>query len=558
MQQSRRTGTGSSSSSSSTDHKSHRRSKSTRTGSLARSPSPKNVEAPRPSKPRASKHRSNSNSNKTSRRSHSLSSHSSDESFRGSQSLTKNEKILINNPYRQSSEPRPVHDPLFPFPKPSPKIPGTAPEDILRAPKTVFGDHVAKWVAKFFNLKNRPKVLKTPTFSPIRPNAPTIIALFYPDPESKMRRPVEAYLKRIQNLAKMREQTVIYVPPTIAAEVKAMRNDDHWCVISKYQTIWDIPTNTHQYDNFNITQVDLFKQLEGERPDWKLNATYNRGHQMAAYNAKAFVTYDAVIRNPYGSDRWIYMDAGLFTEDGPVDEQGVLWGDLFREKLDPTKFDRSIEISGNTGVVMGGYRVFADHGDNGRKDINHNWFSDRWRVWQSQHFAGGAYAGNSLGMLNFAVRYMQTVNDMDANGYYIGREEWIYPMLAVRYPNTIFSIPWVATLNVGKKQNFPMTSCYSTYGDSQSHQRLPAIEDPISTLLCHGYKPRKPNLDGTGPYKKFDERTIKTISWKERMAGKTGFFEGTGPWYTLKERRLAKDLKIKEKMEKDKKKMDGK
>ncbi|THV47237.1 hypothetical protein BGAL_0325g00020 [Botrytis galanthina] len=118
---------------------------------------------------------------------------------------------------------------------------------------------------------------------------------------------------------------------------------------------------------------------------------------------------------------------------------------------------------------------------------------------------------------------------MDANGYYIGREGWIYPMVTVQYSNTIFCRPWVATLDVRNRPNFPMYTCYSTYGDTRDLKRLLAIEDPISTLLCRGYKPRKPNLDGTGPYKELDEKTIKKISWKERMAGKLGSFEGTGP-----------------------------
>jgi hypothetical protein len=121
-------------------------------------------------------------------------------------------------------------------------------------------------------------------------------------------------------------------------------------------------------------------------------------------------------------------------------------------------------------------------------------------------FCRGGYAGNSLGMLNFAVRYIQTVNDMHAHGYYVGREEWIYPMLAVRYPNTIFRVPWVATLDFGKKQNFHMTTCYSTYGDTLGGEILPAIEDPLSTILCRGYKPRKPNEAGTGPYKTLSKK----------------------------------------------------
>jgi hypothetical protein len=47
-------------------------------------------------------------------------------------------------------------------------------------------------------------------------------------------------------------------------------------------------------------------------------------------------------------------------------------------------------------------------------------------------------------------------------------------------------------------------------------------------------------------------RKIKEISWEERMKGITGFFEGTGPWYTLKEKRRAKDLEIQKRKDKRK------
>lgn len=426
-------------------------------------------------------------------------------SSRGNDELTENEKILINNPYRQSSRPRPLHKPLFAFPKASPqKI-----EKLLSPPdpnKAVFAD-VAGWVEDFFSLeKGVVKIQKKPVIQPLKASAPTIISLFYPDPDNNMRRPIESYLKRIQYLADLGEQTIIYVPPELEEQVKSMRGDVHWAVITKYKTIWDIPSNKGQYKNFHKTQKKRFSELEGEQADWKLDHSYNRGHQMAAYNAKAFVCYDAVIRNSFGSKRWIFMDAGLFTENGPVDTKGVVWGDMMKEQLDPSKFDRSIKLSGDTGVVFGGYRLFGDHGNlpGGIKSINHEWFTDPRRMWKSQHFAAGGFAGNSLGMLNYAVRYMQTFKDMDANNYYVGREEWIIPMVAVRYPNTIFRVPWVPTTNVGKRQNFPMNTCYSTYGDSRNFKMLPAIDDPVSVIYCREYTPRKPDLDGTGPYKTLD------------------------------------------------------
>jgi hypothetical protein len=383
-----------STSSSNSDHKSHmsesKPPRSSRTETHSRSSSVSSTKSV--GRSRSSKHPSRqsesakpSKDNRTPRHSSSSHSSSSDESSKGKLELTKNEKVLINNEYRLSSKPRPLDDPLFPFPKDCKITDGPIPtsKEMLSVPKEVFSADIRKWVEKLFHLRNfkAPKVRKELGSTPIRDSALTIIVLVYPDPKKDMRRPKEVFLDRIKTLANMMEQMIIYVCPELKEQVKTIRpNDKRWHVISDYKTIWHIPTNKHPYSYFDERQVELFEELKGEQKDWKLNATYNSPHKMAAYNAKAFVTYDAIIRNPFGSDRSIYMNAGLFIEDG-VDQHDIVWGDIMKEKLDSEKFDRSIKISENTGVVMGGYRLLADHGDHGIKSINHKWFSHRERIW---------------------------------------------------------------------------------------------------------------------------------------------------------------------------------
>lgn len=61
-----------------------------------------------------------------------------------------------------------------------------------------------------------------------------------------------------------------------------------------------------------------------------------------------------------------------------------------------------------------------------------------------------------------AVRFMQTVNEIDANCFYTGREEYVIPHVAVRYPNTIFSISWTPASDSGEWAN-PIKAGYSNY-----------------------------------------------------------------------------------------------
>lgn len=100
-------------------------------------------------------------------------------------------------------------------------------------------------------------------------------------------------------------------------------------------------------------------------------------------------------------------------------------------------------------------------------------------------------------MLNYSVRFMQTVDDLDANGRYSGREEFVIAFLAARYPNTIFSIPFEQPVKKSKGMvtDYPFKSCYTTQGGPKT---VPLIVDPLSTMYCTGYIPRRPNLPASG------------------------------------------------------------
>jgi hypothetical protein len=388
----------------------------------------------------------------------------------------------------------PVDSPLFALPKTS----KFGPTSYLTPTPVPYDRRVAEWQANFFGTQDeKPLYRSHPLIKPIRKDTATLVAIFYPDdePESTTRRSVDVYLERIKRLAVLNEQVMIYVPPSISTTIRSLRDDKYWCVIDDFASIWDIPNNIHQKHNFTHIQPLIFANFSRKPgvPGWEPEDCYNHPHRSAVYNAKAFVTYDAVMRNPFGSERWMYVDAGVFGEYGPKNEDGEYWTTILSHELSTEKFDRSISLSRDSGIVIGEYMQSLAFGI---KDINHPAWTDPKKSWMCQHFIAGNWVGSSVGMLNYAVRFMQTVEDMDANGMYTAREEFVIPQVMIRYPNTIFSIPW-KEMEWGKWEH-PIKGAYSTYGGAKS---VPTIGDPIEGVICKGYKQQRGHLRGDGMYK---------------------------------------------------------
>lgn len=403
---------------------------------------------------------------------------------------TRREAVLLNH----ILDITPINSPLFALPKKA----DFGPTSYVAPTKVPYSRRVAEWQAELYGLQSEKLLYRTqPLIEPIRRDAPTLVAIFYPDnePESTTRRSVDIYLERIKRLAALKEQVVIYVPPSISTIIRGLRDDQHWYVIDDYESIWDMPNNIHQKHNFTNIQPQIFSAFH--RKDGVLGFEpencYNHPHRSAVYNAKAFVTYDAVMRNPFGSERWMYVDAGNFGEYGPRNAAGEYWTEILCHGLSTEKFDRSISLSRDSGVVIGEYMQSLAYGI---KDINHPAWTDPKKSWMCQHFIAGKWVGSSIGMLNYAVRFMQTVDDMDANNMYTAREEFVIPQVMIRYPNTIFSIPW-KEMEWGKWEH-PIKGAYSTYGGAES---VPTIGDPIEGVICKGYKQRRGHLRGDGVYK---------------------------------------------------------
>ncbi|KAK8062280.1 hypothetical protein PG997_014377 [Apiospora hydei] len=410
---------------------------------------------------------------------------------------TEREQVLINHKLSIT----PLSQPMFPFPKPA-KL---DPRSYMEPHREPGSKAIAEWNKQLFqgfdggskdHLVSGPlQFRKKPSVAPpIRPGAPTIITTFTHE-EDGQGRPFEEYLPRTRKLAETGEMVIFYTNKKMRKIIEDMRpNDPYWHVVTPWDSVWDIPNNRHQRHNFTEVQPELFKKFLNPGPVGR----YNVPRLSAAYNGKAYCIFDGVQRAPFGAEGpFMFYDAGWFAVG---DERSPGFADIEGANfIDDAKVARAVAFAGDTGVVVGEYELDLDRGGDGDGaqqqrdgppfDVNHRCFTDPDCSWKALHFLGSSYVGGALGMLNYAARFMQTVENMDANGRYVGREEFVMSDMAVRYPNTLFSVP--AGDTPGFHREWPIRDCHSARWGPDD---LGELVDPVQTLFCRFYQPRRPNL----------------------------------------------------------------
>jgi len=302
----------------------------------------------------------------------------------------------------------------------------------------------------------------------------TLISLFYPEegqPGVKMvRRPLTNYLRRISRLVSIGRPIIIYTTPEIGLLVRAMRADPYLIIVDQFASVQDIPSNLEHIENFLKVQPELFPrgQLTGE---W--NTDYNRPHNMMVYNAKAWITKDAVERNPFGSNQFMFTDAGIFEKEDPLRQSA--WGETIaiRNALSTVPED-SIVISQIHPL----------------KAQSHRCWKEPLRLGECHAFAGGAWFGKASGMIRFSEAMMREFELMNANKFYVGREEFIMSRVAVSNPGLVIGFQaWKYSVNP-----------WRVLGKALAHSKPLEVRDPLA-----------PHTDKSVFLKIFDPVSYKSI-----------------------------------------------
>jgi len=243
----------------------------------------------------------------------------------------------------------------------------------------------------------------------------TIISLFYPaedNPGNKIRKPLSLYLERMSRLLANNRPTIMYTTPGIANEIRAnIRKDDPYLIlIDDYQRVEDIPNVRDECDNFELIQAERFpKHL---KHPWTV--AYNNPHNMKTYTAKAWVIRDGIERNPFNSEIFLFSDAGLFCHDD--EPRQAAWGDTEKLKATLASIPRdSIAIS-QVGRL---------------KELDHACWTDKERILECHSFAANGFFGYKKGMVRFAEAMFREFELMNANEWYVGREEFIMSRMAL-------------------------------------------------------------------------------------------------------------------------------
>ncbi|CAJ2504211.1 Uu.00g116050.m01.CDS01 [Anthostomella pinea] len=367
----------------------------------------------------------------------------------------------------------------------------TSPTRYLKPHPKPFGKDVAKWQKAFFDAASDASSgedsdfdfdehLSEPELEPLHKGAPTAITHFYPKPvaaddkDGQLKQ--ENYMRSLKRLVDAGDQLVVYAPPEVASKIISWRSEaDGLLVISDYANIWDFPNNKYQQKNFEQVQPALFAKFDGYMPSslWRPQPWYNDPFLSAVYNAKAAVIWEAVLRNPFGSTQFAYVDAGLLGKPAPRDTRGREWGMVMDNGLlVKDKLAKGIDHIDDRGVLV------AQYADAPAGLMSPCW-SKPTRTWACKHFVASVMAGSAVRMLEMSVKLMKTVDDMDANGVYSGREEFVMSFVAARYPGTVFSIP---ETDIPKKYKLttwtPMKVAFTSDGDPT------ATIDPVKDLFC--------------------------------------------------------------------------
>ncbi|KAK7995477.1 hypothetical protein PG990_014250 [Apiospora arundinis] len=391
----------------------------------------------------------------------------------------------------------PIDQPVLPFAKPA-KLDARS----YMTPSRVAGSReIAEWNRDMFlgadggskdHLVSEPLQYRTgdaryPVAPPIRPGASTIITTFSAEngAEDGLTRALDLYIPRFKLLAATGEMVIFYTNSHLKELIESLRpNDPYWHVVCPWDSVWDIPNNRHQHDNFSHAQPDLFQQFMDSGPIPR----YNVDRLSAAFNAKAYCIFDGVQRAPFGAEGALcLLRLGL---DHPrrrqVRHDGLQGpgGRLHRRR--------------QSGALR---RLRGRHGRRGRRvrRLAGPGLAAVRRQRGVLPAAGEGVGGAALpGRQRAGLRFghVELRGPVHADGRGHGRQRALRGPRGVRHVLRRHPLPPHRLLGSRRADArlphpWPIRDCHSgRWGPDD----VAALVDPVQTLFCRFYEPRRPNL----------------------------------------------------------------
>lgn len=122
-----------------------------------------------------------------------------------------------------------------------------------------YGKKLARWRQQFFHPDKHVddddlEYSKEPEVDPLRPGAPTIVTLFYPDAGNTRRSP-EKTVARFKPIADMGEQMMIYTTEAMRPLLEKLRSDKHFRIVTDFEDVFDLPFTKELKDDIMNQQV---------------------------------------------------------------------------------------------------------------------------------------------------------------------------------------------------------------------------------------------------------------------------------------------------------------
>ncbi|GBF98035.1 hypothetical protein Rsub_11146 [Raphidocelis subcapitata] len=192
----------------------------------------------------------------------------------------------------------------------------------------------------------------------------------------------------------------------------------HPTVYVLYGSIWDVPPAGYYRDAFEAQ-----RELDPERQ-------MHFAELYAMWSSKVWFTAAAAAHNPYDSEYFVWIDAGVFRSHSFPD-----WPSLERVRA-------ALGACGRDDCVLA-----SDVSGSGPGSKPGDGWGDRWALDLARHelfpgrdrestlkdsLQGAVYAGRAAGMLWWAHEYYALMHDLLASGLYASKEQNLFDILMVR------------------------------------------------------------------------------------------------------------------------------
>ena len=250
-------------------------------------------------------------------------------------------------------------------------------------------------------------------------NTTTIVSAFFPrNNDSYNHYRGASYFTHLAKWLRTDKAVVFYCPSSLEKDIRALRtNGAPLEIVTKYETVWDIPVIEQYKENFRDQQ----SKIDPER--WYRLGGAHHPVAYAIWNSKPALLAEAAKENIFNTENFIWLDAGI--------ARGANW-DLGTQFPDDDKIKQVFE--GHEDRVMISVIDYTTKGLRKYRDVNDP------RPSRSDLIQGAIFGGKADSISWFNSTYYDLMRTHIERGDFVGREETNFNLVAMMHPDRFVAL----------------------------------------------------------------------------------------------------------------------